>query len=85
MAITNHERVGKALELLKTGMAPFVEREFQNAYKSDAKSQAESLLGEDGLPDILKIDPVIYAPENRTYHGIGKILGKAFSMGKNLK
>ena len=49
MAITNHERVGKALELLKTGMAPFVEREFQNAYKSDAKSQAESLLGEDRL------------------------------------
>lgn len=45
----------------------------------------ESMLGEDGLPDILKIDPVIYAPENRTYHGIGKILGKAFSMGKNLK
>jgi hypothetical protein len=49
MAITNHDRVGKALELLKTGMAPFVEREFQNAYKSDAKSQAESLLGEDRL------------------------------------
>ncbi len=49
MAITNHERVGKALELLKTGMAPFVEREFQNAYQSEAKSQAESLLGEDRL------------------------------------
>ncbi len=26
MAITNHERVGKALELLKAGLAPFVER-----------------------------------------------------------
>ena len=27
MAITNHERVGKALELLKAGLRPYVERE----------------------------------------------------------
>ncbi|MCZ7663785.1 MAG: Swt1 family HEPN domain-containing protein [Thermoleophilia bacterium] len=27
MAITNHERVGKALELLKEGLGPFIERE----------------------------------------------------------
>ena len=32
MAITNHERVGKALELLKAGLAPFVEREFKAKY-----------------------------------------------------
>jgi predicted AAA+ superfamily ATPase len=31
MAITNHERVGKALELLKTGLGPFVEREIKSA------------------------------------------------------
>lgn len=30
MAITNHERIGKALDLLKAGLAPFVEREFKN-------------------------------------------------------
>jgi predicted AAA+ superfamily ATPase len=29
MAITNHERVGKALELLKDGLRPFVERELK--------------------------------------------------------
>lgn len=29
MAITHHERVGKALELLKAGLVPFVEREFK--------------------------------------------------------
>ena len=29
MAITNHERVGKSLELLKAGLTPFVEREFK--------------------------------------------------------
>ena len=30
MAITNHERVGKALDLLKAGLAPFVERELKS-------------------------------------------------------
>ncbi len=34
MAITNHERVGKALELLRAGLAPFVEREVQAAVKA---------------------------------------------------
>jgi hypothetical protein len=29
MAITNHERVGKAMELLRQGLGPFVEREVQ--------------------------------------------------------
>lgn len=29
MAITNHERVGKALDLLKDGLRPFVEREMK--------------------------------------------------------
>ena len=34
MAITNHERVGKALELLKAGLGPFVEREVKSAIQS---------------------------------------------------
>jgi predicted AAA+ superfamily ATPase len=33
MAITNHERVGKALELLRQGLAPFVDREVVSATK----------------------------------------------------
>jgi len=45
----------------------------------------ESVLTEDGMPDILKIEPVIYAPENQAYHSVGKYLGKAFAMGKDLK
>lgn len=32
MAITNHERVGKALDLIKAGLAPFVERELESQY-----------------------------------------------------
>ena len=34
MATTNHERVGKALELLKAGLGPFVDREIQTAVKA---------------------------------------------------
>ena len=34
MATTNHERVGKALDLLKTGLGPFVDREVQGAIKA---------------------------------------------------
>jgi predicted AAA+ superfamily ATPase len=33
MAITNHERVGKALDLLKEGVRPFVEREMKAQYQ----------------------------------------------------
>ena len=34
MAATNHERVGRALELLRAGLGPFVEREMQRAVKA---------------------------------------------------
>ena len=34
MAISNHERVGKALTLLRSGLAPFVEREIKSAIES---------------------------------------------------
>jgi len=33
MAITNHERVGKALDLLKDGLGPFLERELKSEYQ----------------------------------------------------
>ena len=33
MAITNHERVGKGLDLLKVGLRPFVERELKAQYE----------------------------------------------------
>ncbi len=32
MATTNHDRVGKAMELLRQGLQPFIEREFQAQY-----------------------------------------------------
>jgi len=39
----------------------------------------ESVLGDDGLPDILKVKPLIFTPEGRGYYGVGKYLGKAFN------
>jgi len=38
MAITNHERVGKALELLKAGLGPFVDREIKAAIATNSLS-----------------------------------------------
>ncbi|MCC7486352.1 MAG: DUF499 domain-containing protein [Burkholderiales bacterium] len=49
MAVTNHDRVGKALELLRTGLAPFVEREFRSVYQADAPAKALVFLGEDRI------------------------------------
>jgi flavin reductase (DIM6/NTAB) family NADH-FMN oxidoreductase RutF len=42
----------------------------------------ESVLGERDLPDIAKVQPILYAPEAREYYGLGAYLGKAFSIGK---
>ncbi|MEK7757284.1 MAG: Swt1 family HEPN domain-containing protein, partial [Planctomycetota bacterium] len=49
MAITNHERVGKALELLKNGLGPFVEREFKSAYRDRAAAEVSRFMSEDRL------------------------------------
>src|SRR5258708_11813955 len=49
MALTNHERVGKALELLKAGLAPFAEREFKDTYKEKSGAELANLLGPDRI------------------------------------
>jgi len=49
MAVTNHDRVGKAMELLKAGIGPFVEREFKSIYKERAAAELQRFLGEDRL------------------------------------
>src|SRR6516225_4313539 len=49
MAITNHERVGKGLELLKAGLGPFVEREFKNTYKDRSAIEASRFMGDTRL------------------------------------
>ena len=47
----------------------------------DVKAE-EAVIGEDGSPDIEKLKPAIFTPGSRGYYGVGKYLGKAFSIGK---
>ena len=47
MAITNHERVGKTLEFLKSGLGPFVQREITSTYKDRAANEISKFMGED--------------------------------------
>ncbi len=44
----------------------------------------EAVLGEKGFPEIDKVRPIIFGPEIRSYHGIGKYLGLAFSVGRDV-
>jgi predicted AAA+ superfamily ATPase len=49
MAITNGDRIGKALDLLRAGLAPFVERELKDVYQTRAAAEAARYLGEDRI------------------------------------
>src|SRR5213594_2049795 len=84
MAITNHERVGKAMDFLKQGLQPFVEREmkaqhaqrwFQEARDSVSDSQA-NLFGTEKQPkwDVASILSVMWNQWNVVFK---KTLGQA--------
>jgi flavin reductase (DIM6/NTAB) family NADH-FMN oxidoreductase RutF len=45
----------------------------------------ESCVGEGGVPNVEKIAPISFAPEPPSYFALGKFLGKAFSVGKDIK
>jgi flavin reductase (DIM6/NTAB) family NADH-FMN oxidoreductase RutF len=47
----------------------------------DVKAE-EDMLGDDDLPDMEKVKPMIFTPDSRKYYGIGEFLGKAFSIGR---
>ncbi len=49
----------------------------------DVKAE-ESVLVDGNSPDIEKIKPVFYSPGTRSYYGVGKYLGKAFFLGKEI-
>jgi len=46
--------------------------------------KADEAVLDKGFPDIEKVRPIIFGPEVRSYHGIGKYLGQAFSIGRDL-
>lgn len=49
MAITNHERVGKALEWLRSGLRPYVEREMRARYGGAWSSEIKVMLSDTRL------------------------------------
>jgi len=49
----------------------------------DVKAE-DSVLGENGVPDILKVRPILYGPEMQSYYGVGSYLGRAFTIGKEI-
>jgi flavin reductase (DIM6/NTAB) family NADH-FMN oxidoreductase RutF len=44
----------------------------------------QSVLTDDGWPDIEKVMPICFSPSKVGYYGLGKKLGKAYSIGKVL-
>ena len=48
---------------------------------ADIKAE-ESVLGEQGMVDILKVKPLIFDTGQGAYYGVGEYIGKAFSIGK---
>lgn len=51
MATSNHERVGKALELLNQGLKPYIERELRGVYGNQWEARARDVLREDSMAD----------------------------------
>lgn len=45
----------------------------------------EAALGPDGKVDLARLDALLYAPDQRTYHGVGPRLAEAFSIGRSLR
>lgn len=50
----------------------------------DVKVDAAAL-GENGAPDIERVLPLLYAPGNESYYGVGSAVARAFSAGKKFK
>ena len=49
----------------------------------DAKVDEETLRN-DGYPDVEKIKPLAFVPSIRDYYSLGKVLGRAFKIGKQI-
>ena len=82
MAMTNQERVGKAMELLRTGLAPFVDREFKSLHQAQASDAARRYFGDDRTVgkkpvsewDVAALLKLMWAAWNDVF---GRTLGRA--------
>ncbi|MFO8128173.1 flavin reductase family protein [Yoonia sp.] len=50
----------------------------------DVKIEADCL-DEKGVPDVKKMDPLLFIPGAREYYGVGEFIGKAFAVGNSPK
>jgi predicted AAA+ superfamily ATPase len=81
MAISNHERVGKALERLKEGLWPFVEREMKSQFGEKWSLEIQDVLrdtrlgGKDKLTKDVSVQLVVM--DRKWSDVFRKILGKA--------
>ncbi len=82
MALTNQDRIGKAMELLRMGLAPYVEREFSSHYSTqslatarsyfpDVRAVGEKTIGEWDVAALLKL---MWESWNTVF---GRTLGRA--------
>ena len=82
MAITNQDRVGKAMDLLRAGLAPFVEREFKSQHHAQATDAARRYFGDDRVVgkklvaewDVAALLKLMWEAWNDVF---GKTLGRA--------
>jgi len=44
----------------------------------------ESVMDANGNPDIEKVKPIIFSLSSKTYHGVGKKIGDAWSIGRDI-
>jgi len=44
----------------------------------------EAVLGPGELVDMLKLRPLVFAPDTHAYYGIGRFMGQAFSVGRSV-
>lgn len=61
MALSNKERVGRVMDALKSGLAPFILREYRQRYHQQAVDEIDAVLaspGHPGLPAEARITPV---------------------------
>ena len=82
MAISNQDRVGKAMELLQGGLAPYVEREFKSQHQSQAAEAARRYFADDRTVgkkpvadwDVAALLKLMWEAWNEVF---GKTLGRA--------
>jgi hypothetical protein len=60
MALSNRERVGRMMQVLKDGLAPFIVREYRQTYGQRYGEETEAALATPGSPG-LPADPASQA------------------------